>query len=761
MSIAWIKYTVFAVAALAFGFFGNEFFNIESASAITPSWTAGVDLGGDYTVPILEYNSGRSEFALAYATIAGSALKFTTSSVGAAWSTPVAISSHADGVLTTLPMLTVDANNSYYAGTFSSSAGIFASTANSGLTWSTSTPPGLDRFYNSASMAIKGIQILVGGSVSGSGISGYWTTNSLTGATFTSSSVSGSAASQGMMTANSTLVAGVYTISGDATHLYVITSSDGTTFETTTLTVSDSSGITSPRIAIDSNGRMWLAYYVNVGGTYYIETATFKTGDAGSCIWIQERIDTAGTVSPNSLDIAFLNGATPIISYYYKLGGTINLRYAARDNGNSGCSASGGSKWSCANIVTSMSGNDFLSIATNGSGKAVIVYQNSTAKAAYADFLGTSYDYSCSQSSSSNSYNLKSLIKPIFVGSDSVVINGGAAKTSSRQVDVMFNVKNATEFAVSLNSGMFGAIWQPWVKQKTITLPNQSGAHTVFAKFTNPTGAVSEMASSTIIYEPVVEVPAPSPVSPQPAPIVVAPPAPVILDPPSAQAPTSPEELGVEPFFDPVETLAKVMMLEQKKKIEGYLCSERPNAFSVGGQVVRDLTSGKRYVMFKSQGVVCPVVSNAVLASWGVRTVATVANVTGLRVSSPLPYRPGTVVRARENSALYFVNPQGRLHQFGSAKVFSALGYRSSLVRVESRATINMFAPAVTLTRTDIHPDGTLFITNEKTGLYAVLHGRVLHPINKKTLQLYGENIARAVRFRVGETYETGDSWSK
>ncbi len=734
--------------------------DILSVHAVTPSWTTNTSVGADYTYPIVKYNSTRSEFAVAYSTVAGTHLRFSTSSVGTAWSSPVTITS---GLLTALPLLTVNSSGAYFTGTFSSTAGIFGTSANSGLSWTTSTPTGFDRHYNSASLSTVGSSIYLGGSVGGSGISGFWSAYSVNGgSSFTSSTLAGQA-SQGRSVAGGNQVVGVYTISGDATNLYVLSSTSGSSYEKTTIAMADSGGITSPFIAIDSNNRTWIAYYVNVGGSYFIEIATFNTGDSGSCIWKRERIDTAGTTAPSSLDLAFLNGSTPIISYSYKADGVRDLRYAVRDNGSSGCSGSDGSKWSCANIVTTLSGNDPVSLATNGAGKTVVAYQNPGMYAASADFLGTSYDYSCTAStSSSNSYALQTLLSPIFISADSIVINKGVSHTASRQVDVVFNVKNASEVAISLNSGMFGAVWGPYIKSQSITLPNSTGQHKVYAKFTNQTGAVSEIASSTIVYEPVIII-TPPPVPSVTFPIILvpsAPPIPLVVVPLPHPPFFGIQDIGTEPSFDHTETMAKLIIQQKKMKEEGFLCPERPTAFSVGASVVRDRSTGKRYVMLTSQGVICPVLSNAVLASWGIRSVTIVANIAGMRVSSALPYRPGTIVRVRETGHTYFANPQGRLHRFASPKILSTLGYRASFTRVDSRAVVSAFTEAVTLSRTDIHPDGTLFVIDERAGLFAILHKRIIHHINRKTLDMYGENRARAVRFRAGEKYEIGDSWN-
>jgi hypothetical protein len=754
----------------SFKFFVSLFFFVLAFTPMSTraaTWTTGTTLASAWGAGVLMYNTYRSEFAFGYASGDAYTFNFTTSSAASSWSTATTITSQASADLVQNPMLSgVSGSGIYLASISAASGSIWGISPGGGSSWTTSTNIGIDKQYGSADLTYFNSARYIGGTVSGPGLSSntYWMTSSTNGTTFTSSTILSNVGvqQQGRLTSSATLMAAVYTTNGDTSHLYVATSTNGTTFSNTTITVTGASAIYEPRIAIDSSDRIWVSYFATVGGINYVYVSTMKPSDSESCGIVTEQVDLEGAQSPVGLGLTIINGTTPVISYNYsETFGVLILKSAVRNGGDSSCGGSA-TKWSCSTLASGLSGNRAVYSASNGAGRVVVAYLNgSSYESATADFGSTSYPYSCvassSSSSSSQGLSLKTLISPIFLTSNALRINNGEGVTSDPYVTLYFHVSNASEVAYSLNSELMGSIWESYSATKKLTLPKSVGDYTVYAKFTNPTGAVSDITSSTIRYE--VPVPAPAPVEPSApeapkqvaTPIVITPPAPVS---------TGPQELGTVPFISEEDLVNLINSDLSASTAPLYGCPERPNAFSIGGEVVRERKTQKSFVLFKSLNVACPVVSSTVLTSWGSPRVALIDSIGSMRISTPLPYRPGTILRT-EKGVRYFTNTRGQLHKVPSPAQFAKLKYNSRLTLSDTAVHIQEFPMSADLIMSNIHPDGTLFVINKAKGLYALLHNRVLHEMDLKTLKFYRERPERAIPFAPGESYPTAESWSR
>ena len=82
-----------------------------------------------------------------------------------------------------------------------------------------------------------------------------------------------------------------------------------------------------------------------------------------------------------------------------------------------------------------------------------------------------------------------------------VVINGGAATTSSRIVTLNFSVgSDITQMMISNSSNFVGALQESYVSPKTWILSGGDGIKTVYVKFYNKWSQSSEVVSDTIVY---------------------------------------------------------------------------------------------------------------------------------------------------------------------------------------------------------------------------------------------------------------------
>ena len=84
----------------------------------------------------------------------------------------------------------------------------------------------------------------------------------------------------------------------------------------------------------------------------------------------------------------------------------------------------------------------------------------------------------------------------------SVVINGGAEQTNSREVVLDLGVDEAIEMLVSEDPKLFGTTWQSYVPQMVFLLSEDVGEKTVYVQYANKAGNRSVIVSSSIMYDP-------------------------------------------------------------------------------------------------------------------------------------------------------------------------------------------------------------------------------------------------------------------
>lgn len=722
---------------------------VHATSAITwSSTTVASSAAASSTRTIWDYSGNR--FALGYATSDAAALKFATSTDGSSWSSIVSVLSGAS--LTTADTYFTtswSAGGNYIMFGFASGAtSKYLTTTNGGSTWSSDDVSTLDFFRDGAHQITPGGNTYVVGRV----VIGE--TQTIVSATTTASPVTNLFASSTVTTVAGTPYVdfAIHGSNGVVVHSVFNSGTLGVTTSTNMAAWTDFSftppgsygGIIRPRVKFDQNGNFYLLYLATNNGSCSTKCDMLLSRySAGS--WTTEVIDTVGALTFSAQhDLAFINGTTPIITYYNKSTGY--LRYAIKDSGNSGCSGTDGSAWTCGN-VEAVTLPPTVSIATNNSTRAVIVFQSavSTIKAAY----GTYAEVTTTASS------LSALPKPIKPTNTKIVVNDGYATSKKFDIPVEVSATNATEVALAINPDFFGAAWQPIGGKKTVRIENKSGPQYVYAKFTNATGGVSD-----VIFDDITYVAPEMAAAPAPAPATPAPPAPPQVQ--TAPAPTLVESVyqyfviddGVNPFAaEDVGASSGTIV-----SVQTPLCPERPNAFSLGGPLVRT-RAGKIFLVLARQRTVCPVLSGAVARSWGAHVAAVRSIDTAFRISTPLPYRPGTIVQNKKTNERFFANTKGRLQWFPDVARYRALGYPGNIILYEEATVIGAFPQAIKLWRTDIHPDGTLFVLDLKKGGYAMLQNRTLHPMSKKTLLKFGENPRRAVRLLSGEAYPLGVWW--
>lgn len=422
-----------------------------------------------------------------------------------------------------------------------------------------------------------------------------------------------------------------------------------------------------------------------------------------------------------------------------------NIRYAAREynnrTGNGACTGATVSDWSCGIVqsgVTTVSALNVGGMRYNGSPSGLYEDQiglvwSDNSQTYYAQGIPTDVTLAAATAGSA-------FPKPVVPKNPRIVVNNGVTETRERIVPISARAEDATYVALSLNSDFYNVPWQEIGYPNYITLPNTAGNYTIYAKFTNQTGGVSEVITSGISFlKDVVTAPA-KPIVEESAPPIQTPvqiPEPVIQSAPLFSLPVIPPT--------PI-TYSK------------YSCTFRPNAFSLGGKIIRDSTSKKLYMISESQKSACEVVSAAVARSWGVVTFPT-RSISGYELSTPLPYKPGTVIVDSKTGTRYFANSAGELHKFPSLTQYRALGYSSQAFHYDTAAAITRFNRSADLTRRDIHPDGTMFVLDKKKGEYAILHNRALHRLTAVSIKKYGEQAQRATSLLKGETYLEGDRW--
>ncbi len=703
------------------------------------------------------WDSTNSQFAVGYSTSDGTSLIISTSTVGSSWATPVTALSTANlNVTDTFFTSQAAAGTGYlFLGMVAGGDKRYVSSVNQGSTWSNSALSSLDQY--------------VGGQIQ---------TDSTTGYTYVAGRV-GIGASQYVVMASTTVspvanlfasstIAGPLTANPTVDFIYsrtyggvvvysLIDSGDIGVATSTNMYSWTSYGFTPdgayamqvrPRVKRDSEGSI---YVLSVGTNDMTCTSRCDVmlSKFSGGVWTTEIIDTVGSMSFYlQHDLAFINGTTPIITYYNNTTGA--LRYAYKDSGNTGCTGTAAASWTCGNVATSLTAAPAVSITSNDSNKVMIAYQDygaSIFKSAYATIaaastatVGTAFPKST---------------KPT---NPTIKANGGDLTSNNLEINVDLSVIDGTEVALSTNPDFYNVAWQPLSPKMTVKLQNKTGPQYVYAKFSNATGGISDTVFASVYYvAPQLIVPVPIP-DVSPAPTKPAEPNFAVTPPPSVFVGEQPKNYDLfVPFdnFDPFNaykpTSGTVVMLEKPS------CPERVNAFSLDGSIIQDAKKSL-YLIMPNKKVACPVASYTVARSWGVTSFKK-GSITGYSISSQLPYRPGTIVRNSKTRQTFFVNTKGKLHLFPSTKAYAALGYGKNIVALETDAVLGKFAQSAQLTRTDMHPDGTLFVLDAKKGEYGILQERTIHALSKKTLLKFGEKIGRAVQLLPGESYPVGVRW--
>ncbi len=699
------------------------------------------------------WDTYRTEFAIGLETAALSSVQFVTSTSGSAWSSAVTVGSVSN--LSGITMFTTSslANGAYYfVGAVTGGTSKVYQSSNQGASFSSYDYNGVnpgDYFANGQVQAAAGPVYYIAGRVDvGATPHVVFASTTASVNVFATSSIATLAANPTVdMAYGSGKIAVVYVVQSDTT-LYMVTSSSAGPPWTSNNLASGAGMIINPSVKIDTTGKIWVTYIAanafNCSSYCEVRLSRYESSSG----WNTEAIDSVSSIDSNSKpQLAFVSGTTPVIAYYS--GST--LKYAYRDSGNSGCSGTDAASYSCGTVVAS-SGVGPLSIATNHADKAVITYQAypSTLKAAYADLTAAS------SSGSSSGFGL---LAPIPVLSPFLSINSDNVATATTSVVLQLGATNASEMAVSLNPDFFGEVWRPLQSSLAYKLNSKPGVQRVYAKFDNVTGGISKVVYDDILYDPTGgSLATTAPVVSSPPPSFAPAPEPVITNPPGSSLPKPDEFSGPEilPFANEEQKQSSSV---PSVSFRAPSCPQRPNAFALGGSIIQDAKSHQYFLLIANSKVVCPALSRAIAASWGVTGVAKKMSIAGYTISSLLPYRPGSIVQDSKSGARYIVNTKGQLHWFPTHTQQIKLGYGNSRILLDSRAVFEKLGFHVPLTRLDIHPDGTLFVIDAKKGEFAMLQNRILHPISRASLLKFKENPRRAVRFAHGETYPIGVRW--
>lgn len=694
------------------------------------------------------WDTTSQNFAVGYVTSDGTTLKFSTSTAGASWVSPVTALSTTN-LTTSDAFFTTNGGGTGYVmmGMISGAPKKYLNSSNGGSTWSSSDLQSVDYYVNGHIQADSLGNTYIAGRVLIGATDQYVvstkTSFSPSADLFTSSTAVGPLSENPTVDFAYTPTNGVIVYSIGTGDMGVVTSTNMTSWTNFGFTPSASYGVLlRPRVKFDSNGMIYILYVGANDSNCSVACDVLLSRRVGSS-WVTEVVDTVGSISFNAQhDLAFVNGTTPIITYYNNTDGV--LRYAYKDSGNSGCSGTAAASWTCGNVDTGFTLAPSVAITTNSSTGAVIVYQNNltSLKAAYATISAAAATLNTS------------FPKQVVPGNPIIIVNHGDLTAKNVDIDVQVSATNATEVALSTNPDFYNVSWQPISPVMKVRLQKQSGTQYVYAKFTNTTGGVSNTVFGTVVYtslQPVTSI--------ESTPIVV------IQQPISSDISTPKSEPksvvtyydsfiafeNFDPFNAGTQSGGAVILFERPS------CPERINAFTLGGTVIKD-ASGKMFVILSNQNVACPVLSTTVAQSWGIYSYKR-GSVVGRSISTALPYRPGTIVRDSKTRASFFVNTKGKLHPFTDQKKLTQLGYGKNQVFLEKTNVLNSFTKSAALTRTDIHPDGTLLIMNAAKGEYGILQERVLHPVSRSTLLKFKEKLNRAVRFMPGEYYQLGVRW--
>lgn len=227
-----------------------------------------------------------------------------------------------------------------------------------------------------------------------------------------------------------------------------------------------------------------------------------------------------------------------------------------------------------------------------------------------------------------------------------VGVVGNATVTRSREVEFVLTAEQATEMAVSFDSNFSNEIMRPFAATHRMLLrPTAGSVQTVYFTFADSAGATSDVIAYEITYAPEV-------------PVALVAPTPTLNTVPLPAAP-------------PVQIAAKRVML----------CPERPNTTVLGGTVVRKFGTTKKYLMLDDQQVLCPL-EGVVAETWGNPKVKAIRKLPAYRVSTVVPYRPGSIIRSHTNSAiLYVVLVTGQLQQLTTSDMRELRGKKITTFR--------------------------------------------------------------------------------
>ncbi|GEM_PF-1123110 len=90
---------------------------------------------------------------------------------------------------------------------------------------------------------------------------------------------------------------------------------------------------------------------------------------------------------------------------------------------------------------------------------------------------------------------------PLILGNPAMIINGGAAKTGTREAGILFNVQGAFQMQTSNRRGFGNADWEPFDKFKLWQLEAGDGQKTVWARFKNLSGVSSKSVFASIVLD--------------------------------------------------------------------------------------------------------------------------------------------------------------------------------------------------------------------------------------------------------------------
>lgn len=130
-------------------------------------------------------------------------------------------------------------------------------------------------------------------------------------------------------------------------------------------------------IAIGPSNRPWIGYHDDGGNDLYVAEYVGGTGGSGctSTAWNCEAVHTNSSIGVN-VDIAVDGSGTPWVTYQDTT--NADAWVARRDGGNSGCETGGDADWSCEKIDVTDSVGWNASIAIGVDGRPWISYRNAT-----------------------------------------------------------------------------------------------------------------------------------------------------------------------------------------------------------------------------------------------------------------------------------------------------------------------------------------------------------------------------------------------